>query len=166
MKKVFILVLFLFMVGLNGLAIADKADDLRVLMTDARGALDAMQVEESIEFCDKAIELDPNFAEGYANRAIAKATKEDFDGALVDAKKAIELDPDSPKIHFAYYVRAAIALDQAAEPDKALEYINKAIALKDDDPFSYELRASIYEKLGNTELAEKDYAKSESVAQP
>ncbi len=165
MKKVFIVMLVLGFFCLVTNAFAEKADDLRVLMRDARGAITAMAAEDAVNFCDEALKLDPSFAEAYANRAEAKGMLKDLDGAMADAKKAIELTPDAKEINPAYYVRAILSLDYAAEAEKALEFINKAIELKGDEPLYYDIRAEIHEKMGNTELAEADRDKAASINQ-
>ena len=43
--------------------------------------------------CNKALELDPKFAEAYANRGIFKGNAGDFDGAVADYDKVVELKP-------------------------------------------------------------------------
>ncbi len=144
---------------------ADQTDDLSTLMRDARGAIMVGDFNQAISFCDKAIETDANFAEAYANRAEARGMSEDIDGALDDAKKAIELSPDSADIHAAYYVRAIISFDYASEPEQALEFINKAIELKNDDPLYYDFRGEIHDSLGNQDLGDADHAKAESLNQ-
>jgi len=41
----------------------------------------------------KAIEFKPDNASAYYNRGIAKKTKKDYEGALADFKKVLELQP-------------------------------------------------------------------------
>lgn len=41
----------------------------------------------------KFIEIDPNNAEAYNNRGIAKRNINDYEGALLDYNKAIEINP-------------------------------------------------------------------------
>lgn len=50
--------------------------------------------EKSIEAFDKALELEPNNPYRYSSRAFAKARFKDFDGAIADYEKAIEMDPE------------------------------------------------------------------------
>lgn len=162
MNKFFMIILTLACLSVTPV-FADQADDLRILMTDAKGAIMLGDVNEAISFCDQALAIDSNFAEAYALRAEAKGLAEDIDAALADANKAIELAPDSNKIHSAYYVRSVISLDYSSEPDQALEFMNKAIELKNDDPFYYEFRGEIHTTLGNQDLADADFAKAESL---
>ena len=43
---------------------------------------------------DRAIELNPDYAEAYYNRGDAKSELGDHEGAAADRKRAIELDPE------------------------------------------------------------------------
>ena len=50
----------------------------------------------------KAIEIDPNYANAYVDRGVAKDDLEDYYGAIADYTKVIEIDPNEAK---AYYNR-------------------------------------------------------------
>ncbi|KAI5790173.1 Metallo-dependent phosphatase-like protein [Geopyxis carbonaria] len=62
---------------------------------------------KALECYDKAIELDPNQAVFYANRALTHIKLESYGFAHSDATKAIEIDPNYVK---AYYRRAISSL--------------------------------------------------------
>jgi len=49
---------------------------------------------EAISNFSKAIEVFSNYAEAYSFRARAKYNLQDYNGAVIDANKAIELNPD------------------------------------------------------------------------
>ncbi len=51
-------------------------------------------IKGELDDWNKAIELNPQFAQGYADRAIAKITLKDEQGAIADIKKALELNPE------------------------------------------------------------------------
>ena len=53
----------------------------------------------------KAIKIDPNYADAYINRGLAKDNLEDYYGAIADYNKAIELDPNDA---VAYYNRGVV----------------------------------------------------------
>lgn len=59
--------------------------------------------EEAIADYDKAIELQPNYAQAIEARAIAYVLKREFDKAILDYSRAIELLPAVERI---YYNRA------------------------------------------------------------
>jgi tetratricopeptide (TPR) repeat protein len=50
--------------------------------------------QEAIECCDKAIELDPKYADAWYNRASYKIKIDDIDNGLADLGKAVEINKD------------------------------------------------------------------------
>ena len=63
--------------------------------------------EIAISDFTRAIEINPNLADAYNNRAAAYNYKSSYDQAIYDCNKAIELDPNSAQAYnnriFAYY---------------------------------------------------------------
>jgi len=55
--------------------------------------------DEAIAEFKKAIEIDPEFAEGYTNLGSAYAAKGMFDEAIAEFKKAIEINPNDAMAH-------------------------------------------------------------------
>ena len=55
--------------------------------------------DQAIQNYDKAIELNPNFAEAYNNRGNAYEDKGEYDQAIQDYNKAIELDPENAEFY-------------------------------------------------------------------
>ena len=85
---------------------------------------------------NKAIELNPQYAEAYFSRALMFGREKDYDSAIADFEKVVELDPDHPD------ARTALALIYAArgaesglenDYDRAIEDIERAIELDPED---------------------------------
>ena len=55
--------------------------------------------EEAIKDCDKAIEINPNYAKAYNNRGFAKADLQQYEEAIKDYDKAIEINPNYAKAY-------------------------------------------------------------------
>ena len=73
----------------------------------------------AIADCDKALELNPEYANAYNNRGIAKKSLNDYKGAIVDYDETIRINPDDKK---AIHNRAvALALQLAEEQRKEIE---------------------------------------------
>ena len=93
---------------------ANYGDMLINVLRDARRA---------IRVLDKAIELDPENAEAWANRGWARTQMREFDESVADLEKAIELDPQK----FEYYSTLANIHLYEEEYAPAIEALTKAI---------------------------------------
>ncbi len=107
---------------------------------------DQGQWDEAIIEYTKAIELDPQLALAYNNRACTYNEKGEFDRAIADCDRAIELDPQLAEAYgnraFAYMVkgeidRAIADCDRAIELDPQLAgaYVNRAWAYNEKGDF-------------------------------
>lgn len=103
----------------------------------------------------KAIELNPDEAIYYKNRAKAKLVLKDYNGAIADCTKAIALNPDLPYA-YAYRAKGYYALNNFI---KAKRDSSKAIQLNPRG-FFYYLRAWHNYKLGETANACSDYKRA------
>ena len=99
-------------------------------------------VRRAIDLLGEAVELDPEFAEARAYLARALSVgwgDDDFDRALWEAKKALELDADSPIALMAF----ASAAERFPELiDEGLHAIERSIELKPDNAEAHHLRAN------------------------
>lgn len=96
---------------------------------------------------------DANF---YRNRANENNVKGDFELALEDYGKAIELNP---KDNLSYFSRGRVHLLRQSY-DLAILDFDKTIELNPKDVAAYANRAAIYEKKGNQAQAIADYRKA------
>ena len=80
---------------------------------------------QAIACFDKALRIEPSFAEAYCSRGTAYYEKGKCDAAISDFSKAIEINADFAQ---AYYNRAAAYFDKI-EYDKALQDVQKAQSL-------------------------------------
>lgn len=83
------------------------------------------EYDQAIACFDKAIEIEPSFAQAYCNRGTAYYEKGQYDRAISDFDKAIEIESNFAA---AYYNRAG-AHFQKKEYDKALQDAIKARSL-------------------------------------
>jgi tetratricopeptide (TPR) repeat protein len=121
--------------------------------------LQANKTKPAIEFLDKAIELDPSGFFAYRLRGFAYAFNKQFDKALADMNKALELKPDN----LGYYFRAQVYADQNKN-ELALQDLNKSIELDAKDSSVYKLRAKVNAALGKKEASETDLAKAKELS--
>ena len=99
--------------------------------------------------------MKPRDAGFYANRGNTHCWRDNFELAIKDYTKAIDLEPS----YGPSYIRLGNVLDQQGDLDRAIQYYNKAIELDPDHPIAYRNRAGTYTKKGEVDKAIADYTK-------
>lgn len=94
-------------------------------------------LEYALELYDRAVEIDPEWSDGYTARANCLAELGQIEEAWSDVERAIELDPDNPEAHFV----KGILLDVDRRFRKAEEEYRLANEL-DPDGFGVPIRMS------------------------
>lgn len=136
----------------TGLDVARQAEAQALLGNALR---DAGDVSGAATAFNRSVELRPT-AEAFIGRGIAKFQRRDFDGAVADFDKAIDLVPNSGE---AFNNRAWTRYRQG-NAVAALVDADKAVALMPAKAYVWDTRAHIHEALGNRELAIRDYRKA------
>ena len=132
-------------------------DDPGIHLSRGNAHLRAKEYDKAIVEFTRAIELRPDFAEAYNNRAYATYCKYDGTGnPLADLNRALELRPEFPH---AYNTRGCVYM-AAGKPDKALADFNRAIELQPDYPRAYRNRANVQLKKGHIGLAIADFERA------
>ena len=90
-----------------------------------------------------AIYLDPKFTKAYIDLAYLYAIQKDYDKAIFEWNKVLEIEPDfSEKYNVLYFI--GMAYQKKEMPDKALEYFVQALQLvPEDDPIEKEIEEEI-----------------------
>ncbi len=88
--------------------------------SDPKGA-----IETALPLAEKAIAVDPGFAMGYAVRSFAKAMEGDIDSALVDASRAVEIQPGDAFVRFIYGMNQIVA----GRPEYAIDALKESLRL-------------------------------------
>jgi len=109
----------------------------------------------AITECTEAIKIEPNFANPFLIRGMAKHALQDYDGAIADYTKAIELNP---KYSYAYAGRAD-AKASLKDYNEAMADFNKAIELDSTNTDYYNTRGITKRILGDYTGALVDYNK-------
>ena len=113
-----------------------------------------MKHEKAIRDYSKVIEIDPNFAEAYRNRAASYRTQGRFDNAIEDYTSALAVKEDKNL----YYNRGVIHYDKGLN-DKAIEDYTSAIKLDPKFLFAYNNRGITYAGKAQYDNAIKDFTK-------
>jgi tetratricopeptide (TPR) repeat protein len=112
--------------------------------------------EEAIAYFDKAIELDPNFAEVWVNRGTAKGNLKRHKEAITDFDKAIELNPNDVKA----WVNRGAAKGNLQRNKEAIADYDKAIELNPNDVEAWINRGVAKGNLQRNKEAIADYNKA------
>lgn len=106
---------------------------------------------KKIHHLDKAIDLDPTKFEYFQTRAFLHSSNYQYDFAISDYKKILELNPDN------YYANSSLGVIYSKYKDESelgLEYLDKAIEVDPLNTHSYLMKFFIYLKKGKEKEAE------------
>lgn len=122
-----------------------------------RGLCDCQlgKFESAIKDFTIFLQKKPNAALGYRERGSTYAELHQYDKAVADATKSVEMEPD----YNSYAVRARICLEGGKYKMAAADF-TETIKFRPDVARNYQFRSQAYEKLGQKDLAAKDRAKA------
>ena len=118
----------------------------------AHRAAELQDYDTAIEYCTKAIKLDPGYAYAYGLRGSCYSYTGDDALALADCRLAIKLDPSASA---SYTLKARLVAGQG-DYTNAIHVCTQAINAAPDEAYPYGLRASCYVKTGKYALALAD----------
>ena len=138
----------------------NNEDKIIQLRAEVNRYLEEQNYEEAIKCYTKIIEIDPNFKEAYNNRGLAYYNLKDYDKAIDDYAKAIEIDVDNNFKEV--YKNRGLLYNLLGEYKKAINDYNKAIKLDVDNNFkeAYNNRGLAYYNLKDYDKAIDDYTKA------
>lgn len=96
-------------------------------------AYDRKELQESIDWAEKAIALRPDYADAYGAIARAFSGNGMYKDAIAIYNKALEIDPDAPTT----LVNAGSALYTVGFAEKSLEFYARALTLKPNMDMAY-----------------------------
>jgi tetratricopeptide (TPR) repeat protein len=125
------------------------------------------QYEDAIQALDKAIQLDPGHAEAYSLRGTARSDLGDYQNALADLTKAIEMAKESNDQAVLSELHYARALNHARSHGwkEAIVDFDAAVAISPNDPDYYNGRSRAHFFAGDTAASIKDAEEALSLNQ-
>ena len=135
---------------------AIKADpkDSKHYLNRANAYRAAGKLQEAAADFTKYGELEPDRADGFSGRGKVKVSQKDYDGAIEDLTKALEMDDDVDTYRF-----RAFAYISKNDYEKAIEDYTKVLDKKSTDPQALERRAFAYRNLKQYDKAIEDLTK-------
>lgn len=112
--------------------------------------------------CNEAIELNPEYIDGYVALAFLYLERRDFENAQATIEKGLTVNPDSAQLH---YVLSQVELNQG-HTDKAIAEMTEAIRLDPDEPQFYWDRGFAYYVTGKLPEAKADMQSVIDVGNP
>ena len=116
-------------------------------------------VSKTLEWLNKALDLDPSHFDSREARALAHCAQKRYDAMEIDASVMIGAEPDSPR---GYALRAIARREKAVRDDdkalfcQAIRDHGKALERARNDPELYDQRRHTYMQMGNHEQALQD----------
>ena len=114
--------------------------------------------EAALEQCDHTIELNPHFSPAYWALGLIQEQRKDLDEAIAAFQRAIDLSPQSPRMHAGLARAQALAGDHTAAAS-ALKKLDALAKLRYVSPFEF---AAVQFALGQTDLAFRGLAEASS----
>jgi tetratricopeptide (TPR) repeat protein len=114
------------------------------------------KAEEVIGACSAILKRDPQVAEAYYNRGVARMQLNQLEGALADFDKAIEINPKDPDA----WNNRGLIYNRQGKPGDAVSNFSRAIEIDSAYGKAYCNRGLVYLKLGRTTEAEEDLKKA------
>lgn len=137
----------------EGVAVEAEGYERKVVLNNRAVALLSLRrYEEAIADLNQAIELDPDYAEAFANRGQAAIGEQRYEEAIADLDHAIELNGSLSQA----FGNRGFAWQQLGKDVEAIADYTRAIEI-DNNPEAYFNRASIRYALGRFEEAYADY---------
>jgi len=109
----------------------------------------ATNIDEAIRLYTAALQKQPDLVKALNSRGELFLEKKDFQAALVDFNKAIELDPSDTD----GWINKGCAFLQSQRYDKAGQFFEKAIELDPNDPLALHNLARVNELRNNMDKA-------------
>ena len=101
----------------------------------------------------------PNYAMALRNRCGIKYTKGDYDGALADCDRALELEPKSD----IGYERRGLSWLEKGDDAHAMADLESSLQLNPDNPYSLLARGHLRQKRGDTAGGDADVARAKKI---
>jgi tetratricopeptide (TPR) repeat protein len=138
-------------------ATAPKTDDFFIRGVDK---FNKGEFKEAIADLNEAIRINPNNAQAYIGRGVARTLLKDLQGAIADYNQAIKIDPNNADI---YNLRGN-ARTLLKDTEGAIADYNQAIKINPNNVAAYFNRGTRYQFIGDSQRAIADFNQAIKIA--
>jgi tetratricopeptide (TPR) repeat protein len=101
------------------------SDTTALLMTRAKAAIDAQNIDVAIKLLDAVVKLNPNYIEGWNRRATLYYLKNDYARSIQDIEQVLAREPR----HFGALAGLGMIMQDLGDEKRALDAFRKALAV-------------------------------------
>ena len=101
------------------------SDTTALLMTRAKAAVDAQNIDVAIKLLDAVVKLNPNYIEGWNRRATLYYLKNDYARSIQDIEQVLAREPR----HFGALAGLGMIMQDLGDDKRALDAFRKALAV-------------------------------------
>jgi tetratricopeptide (TPR) repeat protein len=101
------------------------SDTTALLMTRAKAAIDAQNIDVAIKLLDAVVKLNPDYLEGWNRRATLYYLKNDYARSIQDIEQVLAREPR----HFGALAGLGMIMQDLGEEKRALDAFRKALAV-------------------------------------
>jgi tetratricopeptide (TPR) repeat protein len=108
-----------------GIWLASGGDTTNLLMTRAKTAIDAKDLDLAIKLLDAIIEFKPDYVEGWDRRATVYYMRKEYELALADLAQVLAREPR----HFGALFGLGVILQEFGDDKRALDVYRRVLAI-------------------------------------
>jgi len=101
------------------------SDTTALLMTRAKAAIDAQNIDVAIKLLDAVVKLNPNYIEGWNRRATLYYLKNDYARSIQDIEQVLAREPR----HFGALAGLGMIMQDLGDEKRALDAFRRALAV-------------------------------------
>jgi tetratricopeptide (TPR) repeat protein len=105
--------------------LASGSDTANLLMTRAKSAIDAKDLDLAIELLDAIVKVTPDYVEAWNRRATIHYMRKEFGAALADIRQVLRLEPR----HFGAMSGLGMILQEFGDDKHALDVFRRALEI-------------------------------------
>ena len=128
--------------------LASGSDTANLLMTRAKSAIDANDLDLAIELLDAIVKIKPDYIEAWNRRATIRYMRKEFGQSMEDIRQVLKLEPR----HFGAMSGLGMILQEFGDEKRALVVFRRALEVNPHLPKIDEMVKSLREKVDGRDI--------------